>query len=223
MKVMILAAGYGKRMMPLTKTKPKPLLEVGGKSLIERNIQSLLDEGYEEFIINTSYLGSMIKDHVTKKFPSTKISFSDEDKPLGTGGGIVKALDLIGKDPFLLINADICHDIKIKNLNTKIKSAHLVGVSNPDHNSNGDFSMDGNTVIVRNGINDFTWTGISIVNPSILNNYRHREEFFNIWDPVMISSINNRSVTAEIINNKWIDTGTVDRLELANKVYKDEN
>jgi len=223
MKVMILAAGYGKRMMPLTKTKPKPLLEVGGKSLIERNIQCLLDEGYEDFIINTSYLGNMIKDHVTKKFPSTKISFSDEDKPLGTGGGIVKALDLIGKDPFVLINADIYHDIKIKNLNTKIKSAHLVGVRNPDHNSNGDFSMDGDTVIVKNGINDFTWTGISIVNPSVLNNYRHQEDFFNIWDPVMISSINNRSVTAEITNNKWIDTGTVDRLELANKVHKDEN
>ena len=107
MKVMILAAGYGKRMLPLTKTTPKPLLKVGGKTLIQRNIEALLDEGFEEFIINTSYLGSMIRDHVSEKFPSIKVNFSEEDEPLGTGGGIVKALSLIGEDSFILINADL--------------------------------------------------------------------------------------------------------------------
>jgi MurNAc alpha-1-phosphate uridylyltransferase len=141
MKVMILAAGYGKRMLPLTKTIPKPLLEVAGKTLIQRNIEALLNEGFEDFIINTSYLGSMIKNHVNQKFPSTKINFSEEDQPLGTGGGIVKALSLIGEDPFILINADISHDISIKPLNKNIISAHIIGVENPDHNINGDFLL----------------------------------------------------------------------------------
>ena len=223
MKVMILAAGYGKRMLPLTKTIPKPLLEVAGKTLIQRNIEALLDEGFEDFIINTSYLGSMIKNHVNQKFPSTKINFSEEDQPLGTGGGIVKALSLIGEDPFILINADISHDISIKPLNKNIISAHIIGVENPDHNINGDFSLDGDIVVIKEGKNDFTWTGISVVNPLIFNKYKDHDGFFNIWDPVMLACIGDRSVTGEISKGKWIDTGTVGRLELANKMHKDEN
>jgi len=223
MKVMILAAGYGKRMLPLTKTIPKPLLEVAGKTLIQRNIEALLDEGFEDFIINTSYLGSMIKNHVNQKFPSTKINFSEEDQPLGTGGGIVKALSLIGEDPFILINADISHDISIKPLNKNIISAHIIGVENPDHNINGDFSLDGDIVVIKEGKNDFTWTGISVVNPLIFNKYKDHDGFFNIWDPVMLACISDKSVTGEITKGKWIDTGTVGRLELANKMHKDEN
>jgi|TARA_B100001093_G_C26826069_1_gene1014058 MurNAc alpha-1-phosphate uridylyltransferase len=223
MKVMILAAGYGKRMLPLTKTIPKPLLEVAGKTLIQRNIEALLNEGFEDFIINTSYLGSMIKNHVNQKFPSTKINFSEEDQPLGTGGGIVKALSLIGEDPFILINADISHDISIKPLNKNIISAHIIGVENPDHNINGDFSLDGDIVVIKEGKNDFTWTGISVVNPLIFNKYKDHDRFFNIWDPVMLACISDRSVTGEITKGKWIDTGTVGRLELANKMHKDEN
>ena len=223
MKVMILAAGYGKRMLPLTKTIPKPLLEVAGKTLIQRNIEALLNEGFEEFIINTSYLGSMIKNHVNQKFPSTKINFSEEDQPLGTGGGIVKALSLIGEDPFILINADISHDISIKPLNKNIISAHIIGVENPDHNINGDFSLDGDIVVIKEGKNDFTWTGISVVNPLIFNKYKDHDGFFNIWDPVMLACISDKSVTGEITKGKWIDTGTVGRLELANKMHKDEN
>ena len=223
MKVMILAAGYGKRMLPLTKTIPKPLLEVAGKTLIQRNIEALLNEGFEDFIINISYLGSMIKNHVNQKFPSTKINFSEEDHPLGTGGGIVKALSLIGEDPFILINADISHDISIKPLNKNIISAHIIGVENPDHNINGDFSLDGDIVVIKEGKNDFTWTGISVVNPLIFNKYKDHDGFFNIWDPVMLACISDKSVTGEITKGKWIDTGTVGRLELANKMHKDEN
>ena len=223
MKVMILAAGYGKRMLPLTKTIPKPLLEVAGKTLIQRNIEALLNEGFEDFIITISYLGSMIKNHVNKKFPSTKINFSEEDHPLGTGGGIVKALSLIGEDPFILINADISHDISIKPLNKNIISAHIIGVENPDHNINGDFSLDGDIVVIKEGKNDFTWTGISVVNPLIFNKYKDHDGFFNIWDPVMLACISDKSVTGEITKGKWIDTGTVGRLELANKMHKDEN
>ena len=81
MKVMILAAGYGRRLLPLTEVTPKPLLEVNGKSLIQRNIETLISSGFDEFVINISYLGQMIKEHVSHTFPGIKISFSEEVEP----------------------------------------------------------------------------------------------------------------------------------------------
>ena len=136
MKAMILAAGYGKRMMPLTENLPKPLLKVGKKSLIERNINSLLGAGYKEIVINVSYLGSMIKKHVLDIFPHNDISFSEESAPLGTGGGILNAINLLGDKPFLLINADIFHKIELKGLKQDVEIAHIIGVNNPAHNLN---------------------------------------------------------------------------------------
>ena len=104
---MILAAGYGKRLAPLTDNIPKPLLEVGTQSLIKRNINYLVDNGFSEIIINVSYLGEKITNHVKAEFPNLDILFSTEDEPLGTGGGILHALPIIGDEPFLLMNSDI--------------------------------------------------------------------------------------------------------------------
>lgn len=223
MKAMILAAGYGKRLLPLTKEIPKPLLMVGKKTLIERNIEILLDNDFNNLVINTSYLSHMIKDHVSKTFPSVDIEYSEEDEPLGTGGGVLKALDLLGQEHFLLVNADLCHEIKIKNLTQEVQSAHLVGVKNPDHNPDGDFSLDGNTVVIKTGQNDLTWSGISIINPAIFNNLSGRVGSFEIWDSVLKDQIQNRTVTGEFSQKSWIDTGTIDRLELANNTVTDEN
>ena len=223
MKAMILAAGYGKRLLPLTKEIPKPLLMVGKKTLIERNIEMLLDNDFNNLVINTSYLSYMIKDHVSKTFPLIDIEYSEEDEPLGTGGGVLKALDLLGQEHFLLVNADLCHEIKIKNLTQEVQSAHLVGVKNPDHNPDGDFSLDGNTVVIKTGQNDLTWSGISIINPAIFNNLNGRVGSFEIWDSVLKDQIQNRTVTGEFSQKSWIDTGTIDRLELANNTVTDEN
>ena len=223
MKVMILAAGYGRRLLPVTEVTPKPLLKVNGKSLIQRNIETLIASGFDEFVINISYLGQMIKEHVSHIFPGIKISFSEEASPLGTGGGVLAALDILGEDPFILINSDICHDINIKNLSPDIESAHLIGIKNPDHNPDGDFSLDGDILIIKEGNNDFTWTGISVINPAIFSNIMNQEGPFDIWKSVMIEPIQNKTVTAEITHSNWIDTGTLERLELANKIYKDEN
>lgn len=223
MKAMILAAGYGKRLLPLTKEIPKPLLMVGKKTLIERNIEILLDNDFNNLVINTSYLSQMIKDHVSKTFPLIDIEYSEEDEPLGTGGGVLKALDLLGQEHFLLVNADLCHEIKIKNLTQEVQSAHLVGVKNPDHNPDGDFSLDGNTVVIKTGQNDLTWSGISIINPAIFNNLSGRVGSFEIWDSVLKDQIQNRTVTGEFSQKSWIDTGTIDRLELANNTVTDEN
>ena len=223
MKAMILAAGLGKRLKPLTNDIPKPLLKVGNQSLIERNIRSLLNYGFDEIVINVSYLGKMITEHVLEIFPNNKIIFSKEPEPLGTGGGIKNALKLLGDEPFMLINADIYHNINLAAIKTVPKYAHLVGVKNPEHNIQGDFSLDNNIVLARSESNDFTWSGISIINPTIFSQLQTQEMPFDIWNSVLMQFINNNKITAEIYEGIWIDTGTIDRLELANKTHKDEN
>ena len=223
MKAMILAAGLGKRLKPLTNDIPKPLLKVGNQSRIERNIRSLLNYGFDEIVINVSYLGNMITEHVLEIFPNNKIIFSKESEPLGTGGGIKNALKLLGDEPFMLINADIYHNINLAAVKTAPKYAHLVGVKNPEHNIQGDFSLDNNIVLARSELNDFTWSGISIINPTIFSQLQTQEMPFDIWNSVLMQFINNNKITAEIYEGIWIDTGTIDRLELANKTHKDEN
>ena len=223
MKAMILAAGLGKRLKPLTNDIPKPLLKVGNQSLIERNIRSLLHYGFDEIVINVSYLGKMITEHVLEIFPNNKIIFSEESEPLGTGGGIQNALKFLGDKPFMLINADIYHNINLAAIKTVPKYAHLVGVKNPEHNIQGDFSLDNNIVLARSELNDFTWSGISIINPTIFSQLQTQEMPFDIWNIVLMQFINNNKITAEIYEGIWIDTGTIDRLELANKTHKDEN
>jgi len=223
MKAMILAAGLGKRLKPLTNDIPKPLLKVGNQSLIERNIRSLLNYGFDEIVINVSYLGNMITEHVLEIFPNNKIIFSEESEPLGTGGGIKNALKFLGDEPFMLINADIYHNINLAAVKTAPKYAHLVGVKNPEHNIQGDFSLDNNIVLARSELNDFTWSGISIINPTIFSQLQTQEMPFDIWNSVLMQFINNNKITAEIYEGIWIDTGTIDRLELANKTHKDEN
>ena len=223
MKAMILAAGLGKRLKPLTNDIPKPLLKVGNQSLIERNIRSLLNYGFDEIVINVSYLGNMITEHVLEIFPNNKIIFSKESEPLVTGGGIKNAIKLLGDEPFMLINADIYHNINLAAVKTAPKYAHLVGVKNPEHNIQGDFSLDNNIVLARSELNDFTWSGISIINPTIFSQLQTQEMPFDIWNSVLMQFINNNKITAEIYEGIWIDTGTIDRLELANKTHKDEN
>ena len=223
MKAMILAAGYGKRMMPLTENLPKPLLKVGKKSLIERNINSLLGAGYKEIVINVSYLGSMIKKHVLNIFPHNDISFSEESTPLGTGGGILNAINLLGDEPFLLINADIFHKIELKDLKQDVEIAHIVGVNNPAHNPNGDFSIDSGLVTIKNNINKYTWSGVSVINPIIFQGLNIEDAPFDIWKSILVQYIKKNQVTGELSDSTWIDTGTIDRLELANRTHKDEN
>ena len=223
MKAFILAAGFGKRLLPLTKTSPKPLLKVGGMSLIERNIKHILNSGISEIVINVSYLGELIRNHVIEKFPNENINFSIEQEPLGTGGGVYKALPLLGSEPFLCMNADIFHNIKLDNLYSDVESALLVGVPNPKHNLEGDFSLDKNMVKINREGNDLTWSGISIINPVIFNNKSFQSTSFNIWDNLLVESIKKKSVKGIKSSDFWIDVGAIDRLKLANTVYNEQN
>ena len=230
MKAMILAAGYGRRLAPLTDTTPKPLLYVHNQSLIERNINSLLNiecSGdrliFSEIVINVSYLGSQIVDHVRAAFPNEKITFSKEKAPLGTGGAILNALSFFEDQPFLLMNSDIVHKINLADLRKNVPAAHLVGVPNPDHNPNGDFSIKKDRVLVKSDSNNLTWSGISIINPIIFKQSTFENAHFNIWDTVLVKLIERGQVTGEESTALWIDVGTQERLSLANQMLKEEN
>ena len=223
MKAFILAAGYGKRLLPLTENSPKPLLKVGDTSLIERNIEHILNSGISEIVINISYLGALVREHVIEKFPNENINFSVEEKPLGTGGGVYKALPLLGSEPFLCMNADLFHNIKLDNLFSDVESALLIGVPNPEHNQMGDFSLDKDIVNINTEGNDLTWSGISIINPKIFKNKYFESTSFNIWESVLLEHIKNKSIKGIRSSDLWIDVGTLDRLKLANTVYNDQN
>ena len=223
MKAFILAAGYGKRLLPLTENSPKPLLKVGDTTLIERNIEHILNSGISEIVINISYLGALVREHVIEKFPNENINFSVEEKPLGTGGGVYKALPLLGSEPFLCMNADLFHNIKLDNLFSDVESALLIGVSNPEHNQMGDFSLDKDIVNINTEGNDLTWSGISIINPRIFKNKYFESTSFNIWESVLLEYIKKKSIKGIRSSDLWIDVGTLDRLKLANTVYNDQN
>jgi MurNAc alpha-1-phosphate uridylyltransferase len=223
MKAFILAAGYGKRLLPLTENSPKPLLKVGDTSLIERNIEHILNSGISEIVINISYLGALVREHVIEKFPNENINFSVEEKPLGTGGGVYKALPLLGSEPFLCMNADLFHNIKLDNLFSDVESALLIGVPNPEHNQMGDFSLDKDIVNINTEGNDLTWSGISIINPRIFKNKYFESTSFNIWESVLLEHIKKKSIKGIRSSDLWIDVGTLDRLKLANTVYNDQN
>ena len=223
MKAFILAAGYGKRLLPLTENSPKPLLKVGDTSLIERNIEHILNSGISEIVINISYLGELVREHVIEKFPNENINFSVEEKPLGTGGGVYKALPLLGSEPFLCMNADLFHNIKLDNLFSDVESALLIGVPNPEHNQMGDFSLDKDIVNINTEGNDLTWSGISIINPRIFKNKYFESTSFNIWESVLLEYIKKKSIKGIRSSDLWIDVGTLDRLKLANTVYNDQN
>ena len=223
MKAFILAAGYGKRLLPLTENSPKPLLKVGDTSLIERNIEHILNSGISEIVINISYLGALVREHVIEKFPNENINFSVEEKPLGTGGGVYKALPLLGSEPFLCMNADLFHNIKLDNLFSDVESALLIGVPNPEHNQMGDFSLDKDIVNINTEGNDLTWSGISIINPRIFKNKYFESTSFNIWESVLLEYIKKKSIKGIRSSDLWIDVGTLDRLKFANTVYNDQN
>ena len=186
-------------------------------------IEHLIKNDFTEFVINISHLGHMIENHVKEKFSNINIEFSKEDKPLGTGGGILNAIDLLGDENFLVMNSDIFHKIDIKNLPKEIDAAHLIGVPNPSHNQEGDFCIKDNNKVAIDEFNDLTWSGISIINPIIFKEKNFSSGSFNIWDTVLPNYLNNGNVSAHKSNDLWIDVGTHERLKLANSLYNDQN
>lgn len=211
MKAMILAAGRGERMRPLTDRTPKPLLEVGGERLIERHLKRLAAAGYTKIIINLSWLGSQIRQAIGngQRF-GVEVRYSDEGPTaLETGGGIFKALPMLGRGPFLVVNGDIWTDYPL--LPAPIAAGmhgHLVLVPNPPQHVRGDFALDGDRV--RESAGDrYTFSGIAV----------YRREFFAGSTPgkfpllpLLKRAVEAGRLSGEVYRGAWHDVGSAERL-----------
>lgn len=214
---MILAAGRGERMRPLTDLLPKPLLEVQGKPLIVWHLEKLRDCGFKDIIINIAHLGYKIPEYLGNgsKY-GLNISYSDEQSTgaLESAGGIKKALPLLSDETFLVVNGDVFCDYDFDaNFNLKDKSAHLILVKNPAHNPNGDFGL--NDTLVLNSSNEmYTFSGIGYYNPKL---FKHSKNGKSALAPLLREEIQNNNISGEVYDGIWHDIGTPQRLEGINK------
>ena len=219
MKAMILAAGLGARLRPLTDRTPKPMLKIAGKPLLEYHIKRLSAAGITEIVINISWLADQIEDYFSdgSDFGVT-IIWSREQSPLETGGGIFNALPALGPAPFLLISGDIWTDFPIETLSIKpLKPnnlAHLVLVDNPEHNLMGDFSLESNRVGF--GSERHTYSGISILSPELFNDIDGQESVFPLRNVLRSAILSNR-ISGILYPGEWSDMGTLQRYTKLNK------
>lgn len=219
MKAMILAAGKGERMRPLTLTTPKPLIPVNGTPLIVYHIKALAKAGFRDIIINHAWLGEQIEDYLEngEQF-GVSIQYSAEGEPLETGGGILKALPLLGKNPFLLVNGDVFCDYPFEKLKHTINElAHLVLVNNPEHVANGDFGLTNNQLVINEATEKYTYSGIAIINPALFANCT--EKAFKLA-PLLREAMTKQLVTGELFTGNWTDVGTIERLHQVEQSLK---
>lgn len=210
MKAMILAAGLGKRMRPLTDHCPKPLLPVAGKPLIVHHLERLRDAGIHKVVINVSYRAEQIINALGDGSAyGVSIEWSRETTPLETGGGIQQALPLLGEAPFLLINGDVwCERLPDGQALTAGDLAHLVLVDNPDHHPTGDFGLfEGRVHQTRTP--RLTFAGISVINPALLSS--HPIGSFALA-PLLKTAMDDNRVSGEHYPGRWVDVGTPERL-----------
>lgn len=214
---MLLAAGRGKRLRPLTDTRPKPLCKVQGKALIEHHVERLAQKGFERIIINHAHLGGQIRKHLGRGSAwGIEIIYSPEPPGgLETGGGIVNALPLLGVEPFLAVNADIFTDYAFEKIKlTENILGHIVLVpSNPSLQLTGDFSLQhGNLISNHPGL--YTFSGIACYHPKLFNNFKAGR--FSVT-PILRAAAEQQLLQGELYQGLWFDTGSVQRLAEANK------
>jgi MurNAc alpha-1-phosphate uridylyltransferase len=226
MKAMILAAGRGERMRPLTDYTPKPLLKVGGKSLIVWHLERLAKSGFSEIVINHAHLGGQIEKSLGNGTEwGLNIQYSPEKIALETAGGIANALHLLGNKPFLVLNGDTFTEVDFKSVaihaNTiatssdiKNPSAHLVLVNNPPQHPNGDFAIDFNTnssgILKNTGVQMLTFSGVGIYHPDLFVGLTIGQPAK--LAPLLRKAIDNNAATAEYYQGVWHDIGTPERL-----------
>ena len=212
MKAMILAAGFGKRLGELTKSKPKPLLKIKGKPLIDYHIEKLISAGFETIAINTHYLGSQISDHVIDIFGErVEILISHENELLGTGGGIKKAISSFGGEDIVVINSDIYSDLDYRYfLNFSSDTLFVVPAN---QTGSGDFFVKEKLVSLE-GKKNYTWTGFSIIAKETLN--QNESSSFHYWHDCLKKLANNKKLNAEILDINWYDVGNAETLKKLN-------
>lgn len=217
MHAMILAAGRGSRMRPLTDTQPKPLLEVGGKALIDFHLEKLARAGVNRVVINHAWLGHKLEAHVGNGAAwGLQVVWSPEPAGgLETAGGIVQALDALGDAPFWVINGDVWTDYDFRQLPTELGTdlGHLVLVPSPEHNSTGDFDLNGDRVIEKTQ-SGFTFSGISVLHPKL---FARLEVSKYPLKPIFEQALATDQLRGELYTGNWCDVGTPTRLRQLNE------
>ena len=212
MKAMILAAGKGERLRPLTLHTPKPLVRAAGVPLIEYHVRALAAAGFTELVINHAWLGQQIEDYLGdgERF-GVRIAYSAEGEPLETGGGIFKALPLLDDQPFVLVNGDIFTDYPFAQLRRPLSGlAHLVLVANPTHHAGGDFCLQGGQVgDAQAGKGNLTYSGLAVLSPVLFAECQPGA--FKLA-PLLRQAMAAGQVSGEQFAGCWVDVGTHERL-----------
>ncbi len=211
-RAMILAAGRGERMRPLTDSVPKSMLKVGGKPLIQYHLEALARAGFKELVINHAHLGEQITTYLGDGSRyGLHITYSPETgQALETGGGIFNALPLLGDGPFLVVNADVWTDLDFSSLEIEQgKLAHLLLVPNPPHNQKGDFALQDGLVTEGDG-NCFTFSGIGIYHPKLFADCK--PDPFRLA-PLLYRYAKHGLVGGQLYDGRWVDVGTPQRLK----------
>ena len=213
MKVMLLAAGRGERLRPLTDTVPKALVEAGGKPLIVWHLERLARAGIRDAVINIWHLGERIVERLGDgaRF-GLRLHYSRERERLETAGGIANALELLGRAPFLLVNADVyceCDFARLMKVQLGDRLAHLVVVPNPSHRSKGDFSLAdgrlGDAAAPR-----YTYAGVALVAPKLVQSVNPGEKA--PLAPLLYDAAARGLLGGEVYEGLWQDVGTMERL-----------
>ncbi|MDG1033102.1 MAG: nucleotidyltransferase family protein [Luminiphilus sp.] len=215
----ILAAGEGRRMRPLTDTRPKPLIKVGEKSLLERHIEGLAATGFTEIVVNASYFASQIVDFChDRQFGDARVTVVVEETPLETAGGIVNALPLLGECPFAVVNGDVYTEFpfaRLQALDLQDDLAHLVMVPNPVQHPTGDFVLEQGRLLAR-GEPRVTYAGLSVMSPELFEGIKPGKAALR---PLLDTAITEARLSGQLWSGRWSDVGTPARLrELENKL-----
>lgn len=210
MRAIVLAAGRGERMRPLTDARPKPLLEVGGKPLIVHHLEALARAGVQEAVVNLSWLGHMIPAALGERCAGVRLTYSEEGPvPLETGGGIFRALEWLGPGPFLVVNGDVWTDFDFSQLSFDAGAlARIVLVANPPQHPRGDFGFDGRDV-EESERNRHTYSGIGLYRPELFEGCTAGR--FPLL-PLLRRAIAGRRLRGLIHTGRWHDVGTPERL-----------
>ena len=212
MKVFILAAGYGKRLRPLTEKLPKPLIKINNKPLIYWNLKKIKKAGFNDVVINTHYLSNKIIRSIGKgeKY-GLKIKYSNEEEIQGTGGALIKAKRLIHRKPFLLLSGDLWSDYPLeKFIDFKLrKAAHLIFV---EEKKSKDAYLEAGIVKNLKTKNNLTYAGISVINPKIFKGFK--EDYYDLWTDLLQKYVKQNEVTGEIYSGDLVNLNSKKELNL---------
>jgi MurNAc alpha-1-phosphate uridylyltransferase len=231
MKAMILAAGRGERMRPLTDHTPKPLLRAGADTLIGWHIRRLAACGITELVINHAWLGEQLQAALGDGAAyGVHIAWSAEREALETAGGIAQALPLLGDAPFLLVNGDVLCDLDFaplmaaaRRLDGLARQAHLMLVDNPPHRPGGDFTLLADGLVRREpaaGLPRLTYAGIGAFHPALLASLARRSPMRETLLNVFLEAMARDAVTGERLQGLWLDVGTPERLREADRIAR---